>query len=571
MENSIMTNDELVALVDELCALSKETECVEFKMGKAVTNQRLGQYISGISNAACIAHQSFGYLVFGIEDATHKIVGTTFKFKNKKEGNEDLELWIRRNLNPSIKFQHLTCKHNDLDIEIFKIPAAVAEPTYFQSGVHIRIGANLTDLRNYPDYIRAIYNSQEDWSARIVEKATIDDLDTKAIAKARAKFKEAKENTSFFQEVDNWSDATFLDKMKVTIGGKITNAAIILLGKPEATHFILPSVAQITWKLDTEEKAYEHFDTPFYLTVNDVQKRIRNVKYKFFPDNQLISVEVNKYNTEVILEALNNCIAHQDYSRNARILLTEKTTKLIFENEGGFIDGTPDDYVLGTKTPKMYRNKWLTDAMVKLGMIDQMGYGINKMCRMQKERYFPLPDYRQSTREKVQLEIYGHIIDENYSKLLIEKNDLPLIEVLLLDKIQKGENITDEGAKLLKKKDFIEGRKGRYYISAEIAAISNQKTEYTRNKGLQKKFYKEMILQHIQNYKYANREEIDKLLWDMLPDSMDEKQKKNKINNMLLEMSGTSIKNEGSRTRPKWILLNEESTNNGFNNVSAKN
>ena len=565
-----MTNDELITLVVELCTLSKETECVEFKTGKAITNQRLGQYISGISNAACINYQSFGYLVFGIEDVTHKIIGTTFKFKNKKEGNEDLELWIRRYLNPSIKFQHFTCKYNDLNIEIFKIPAAIAIPTYFQSNAYIRIGTNLTDLRNYPDYIRMIYNSQEDWSAKIIEKATINDLDKTAIDKARVKFKEAKENTSFIQEIDHWNDATFLDKMKVTIGGKITNAAIILLGKPEATHFISPAAAQITWKLDTEEKAYEHFDTPFFLTVNNVLQRIRNVKYKFFPDNQLISVEVNKYNTEVILEALNNCIAHQDYSRNARILLTEKTTKLIFENEGGFIDGNPDDYVLGTKTPKMYRNKWLIDAMVKLGMIDSMGYGINKMCRMQKERYFPLPDYRQSTREKVQLEIYGHTIDENYSKLLIEKEDLPLTEVFLLDKIQKGENITDEGAKLLKKKDLIEGRKGRYYISAEIAAIFNQKADYTRNKGLQQKFYKEMILQHIRNYKCASREEIDKLLWDKLPDSMDEKQKKIKINNILTEMSGTTIRNEGSRTKPKWTLLSEKSRKR-FNNVDVKN
>jgi ATP-dependent DNA helicase RecG len=557
MENCVMTNEELVELIDELRALPKETEWIEFKSNTATTNQRLGRYISGISNAACINHKPFGYLIFGIDDTTHRIVGTTFNFKNRKEGNEELEFWLRRLLKPSVKFQHFVCQYNHLYVEIFKIPAAHSEPVNFERNPYIRIGTNLTDLRNYPDYMRDIYNAQEDWSAKVVERATIDVIDPSAIAKAREKFKEAKENTKFVEEVDSWSDATFLDKIKVTIGGKITNTAIILLGKPEASHYILPAVAQITWKLDTEEKAYEHFETPFFLTINDILKRIRNVKYKFFPENQLISVEVNKYNTEVILEALNNCIAHQDYSRNARILLTEQTKKLIFENEGGFIDGNPDDYALGTKTPKLYRNKWLINAMVKLGMIDSMGYGINKMYRKQMERYFPLPDYRQSTREKVHLEIYGHTIDENYSKLLIEKKDLPLTEVLLLDKIQKGENITEEGAKLLKKQDLIEGRKGRYYISAEIAEISNQKTDYTRNKGLQKKFYKELILQHIQNYKSATREEIDKLLWDKLPDSMNEKQKRIHINNLLGKMSGIHIQNSGSRAKPKWTLLNK--------------
>ena len=67
-------------------------------------------------------------------------------------------------------------------------------------------------------------------------------------------------------------------------------------------------MAQITWKLDTQEKAYEHFGLPFFSTVNDVLATIRNVNYKFFPDNQLISVEVPKYDNEVILEALNNLL-----------------------------------------------------------------------------------------------------------------------------------------------------------------------------------------------------------------------------------------------------------------------
>src|SRR5690606_37586888 len=120
-----------------------------------------------------------------------------------------------------------------------------------------------------------------------------------------------------------------------------------LLGKPESSHYILPGVAQITWKLDTEEKAYEHFGIPFFITVNDVLKQIRNVKYKFFPRNQLVAVEVQKYDPEVILEALNNCIAHQEYNYNSRIVLTEQTGKLIFANAGNFFEGSAEDYTTG--------------------------------------------------------------------------------------------------------------------------------------------------------------------------------------------------------------------------------
>ncbi|MES2239443.1 MAG: RNA-binding domain-containing protein [Bacteroidota bacterium] len=550
-----MTNPELIELIDELRALPKENEWVEFKTGNVTTNDKLGQYISGLSNAACIANQSFAYLVFGINDETHQAVGTNFNFKNRKEGNEELELWIRRFLSPSIKFDHFICNYGTDYLEIFRIPAATGEPTNFKNHPYIRFDSSLTDLKKYPHYLRAIYNSQTDWSAQIVEKATIDNLDQKAIKLAREKYKEKNTNASFYDEIDNWTDKTFLDKLKITIDGKITNTAIILLGKPETTHFISPAVAQITWKLDTEEKAYEHFGMPLFSEINAILSKIRNVKYKFFPDNQLVATEVMKYDSEVILEALNNCIAHQDYSRHSRILLTEQINKLIFSSEGSFFEGTAEDYTTGDKTPKKYRNKWLAEAMVNLNMIDSLGYGIHKMYKSQRKRYFPLPDYTKSTRDNVVLEIYGHTIDENYSKLLIEKkDDLSLTEVILLDKVQKKQEITDDGAKLLKKKNFIEGRKPNYHVSAELAEITGEKADYIRNRGFKDEHYKKMVLDYLDKYGYASKEDIDKLILDILPDVLDKQQKENKVRNLIYAMhkKDTTIVNKGTSRKPIW-------------------
>lgn len=553
-----MTNDDLIQLVDELKTLPKENEWVEFKSGNATTNEKLAHYISGLSNAACIANQLFAYLVFGIDDVSHKVMGTNFKFKNRKEGNQELELWIRRYLSPSIKFDYFTCDYESNNLEIFRIPSSIGEPTSFMGKSYIRVGTSLTDLKKFPDFIRTIYNSQKDWSAQIVEKATIDDLDPKAIQLAREKFKEKNTNALFYNEIDAWCDKVFLDKLKITIDGKITNTAIILLGKPESAHFISPAVAQITWKLDTEEKAYEHFNMPLFSEINSILFKIRNVKYKFFPDNQLLATEVNKYDNKVILEALNNCIAHQDYTKHSRILLTEQVNKLIFSSEGSFFEGKAEDYTAGDKTPKKYRNKWLAEAMVNLTMIDTLGYGIHRMYNEQRKRYFPLPDYTKSTRDNVALEIYGHSIDENYSKLLIEKkDDLSLTEVILLDKVQKKQEITDDGAKLLKKKGLIEGRKPNYYISAKLAEITNQKTSYTKSKGLDKDVYKGFILQHIKNHNFATREEIDDLILAQLPDYMTEKQRKKKVHNILQEMSGNTITNIGSRAKSRWVLVIE--------------
>lgn len=549
-----MDNTELIKLVDELRALPKENEWVEFKSGNAVTNERFGMYISAISNAACIHNNPFGYLVFGIDDDTHAVQGTKFRFQKRKEGNSELEIWVRRLLSPSIKFEFLPCDYEGHYLEVFKIPAAVGEPIYFKNTPYIRFGSSLTELKKYPQYIKVIYNSQEDWSAKVVESATIKDLDSEAIFLARAKFKEKMVGKPFFDDIDRWSDETFLDKARITLNGKITNTAIILLGKPESSHYILPSVAQITWKLDTEEKAYEHFEIPFFTTVNDVLKQIRNVKYKFFPSNQLIAVEVQKYDPEVILEALNNCIAHQQYSYNSRIILTEQTGKLIFSNAGSFFEGSVEDYTTGNKTPQKYRNRWLTNAMVTLKMIDSLGYGIHKMYKSQMQRYFPLPDYSKSTWDEVVLEIYGHAIDENYSKLLIEKKgDIDLTDAVLLDKVQKSLPINDEAARRLKQKGFIEGRKPNYFISAQIADITDKKAQYTRNKGLDTELLKSFILKHIEIHGYATRKEIDELLLDKLPDYLDEEQRKKRIENILQHMRRNTIKNIGTRTNPKWV------------------
>lgn len=529
-----MDNNELIQLVDELIALPKENEWVEFKSGNATTNERFGQYISAISNAACINNQTFGYLIFGVNDETHAVEGTNYKFKNRKGGNEELELWVRRLLYPSVKFQFFTCQYNQFHIEVFKIPAAAGEPTHFKKIPYIRFDSSLTDLRNYPHYIKTIYNSQEDWSSKIIQNATIEALDKVAVQIAKEKYKEKQVGKSFYPEIDNWTDELFLDKAKITIDGQITNTAIILLGKPESAHFISPSVAQITWKLDTEEKAYEHFEMPLFSAVNDVLKRIRNVKYKFFPNNQLIATEVLKYDPEVILEALNNCIAHQDYSLHSRIILTEQTGKLIFSNAGGFFDGKAEDYTLGEKTPKKYRNRWLADAMVNLNMIDSMGYGIHKMYKSQRQRYFPLPDYSKAKREEVVLEIYGHSIDENYSKLLIENKDhLSLTEVILLDKVQKALPITDVAAKMLKKKDLIEGRKPHYHISSSIASITGQELEYLKVKGIEDDYCKKLIKDYILKFKGGQRADFEKLLDDKLPELLTAKQKKDKVKNLL--------------------------------------
>ncbi|MCX6225292.1 MAG: putative DNA binding domain-containing protein, partial [Bacteroidia bacterium] len=539
-----------------------ETAWIEFKESKgSITNEQIGEYISAISNGATISNKHFGYLVWGIEDGTHTIKGTNFSFIGAKQGNQDLELWIRNLLHPKINFEVFEFHTHGKNIVLLRIPSAKGEPTHFQKKPFIRIGSNKTDLRNFPNYVRIIYNSLEDWSAKTIDKASINDLYPEAIKVAREKFKEKSSKASFFNEIDTWDDLTFLDKAKITINGKITNTAIVLLGKEESSHYILPSVNEITWKLETEEKAYEHFGSPLLLNTTKVLQSIRNIKYKFFPDNELLATTVNKYDTRTILEAMHNCIAHQDYSLNSRIIVTEKIDKVIFSNAGSFFEGIPDDYTEGDKTPEKYRNPWLANAMVNLGMIDRLGYGIHTMYLSQRSRFFTLPDYLLSDQQRVVLQIYGHSIDENYSKLLIERKDLPLSHVVLLDRIQKRLLITDEAAIMLKKERLIEGRKPNYFVAASIAAATDEKAAYIKNKAFDKQYYKTLIIEFLKKYHKASRAEIDELLMDKLSNVLSEKQKRTKVRNLLHEMSRKDnlIYNQSPSTaHPVWVFSEKQ-------------
>ena len=237
-------------------------------------------------------------------------------------------------------------------------------------------------------------------------------------------------------------------------------------------------------KLDAEEKAYEHFGPPFLTNVDAVYARIRNIKFKIQPFNLLIPMELYKYDSWIVLEALNNCIAHQDYGHNARIILTETVDSLVLQNAGGFFEGTLEDYVLRNKTPEQYRNSFLANAMVNLDMIDTMGYGIKKMFLEQRKRYFPLPDYDLTDSEHVTVQIMGRLIDENYSRILIEKADLGLRHVIALDKVQKQQKLTKDELKMLRKEKLIEGRAPHVYVASYIAEIAGEKARYIKNRGL---------------------------------------------------------------------------------------
>ena len=189
-------------------------------------------------------------------------------------------------------------------------------------------------------------------------------------------------------------------------------------------------------------------------------------------------------------------------------------------------------------------------------MIDRLGYGIHSLCVSQMKRFFPMPDYDLSQSNQVVLRIYGQSIDENYSKTLIQHSNLTLQEVILLDRVQKHLEITDHAVLELKKKKLVEGRKPNYFIGVKVSQATGQKAAYTKNKGLDKQYYLDMILTSIKQHKHLTRKDINELLWDKLPDIYNDSQKKNKITNLIAELRQKGeITNHGTFAFPEWKLL----------------
>ena len=149
------TDDYLVGLVRELCKLSYETECTEFKENKAEP-QEIGAYISALANSAALEGKPSAYVVWGIHNENHTVIGTTFNPQEARIGNEQLENWLLRLLEPKIDFHFYTVAVDDKPIVLLKIERAVRHPVRFSGTEYIRVGSYTKKLRDASEKERAL-------------------------------------------------------------------------------------------------------------------------------------------------------------------------------------------------------------------------------------------------------------------------------------------------------------------------------------------------------------------------------------------------------------------------------
>lgn len=546
---------------------SSESEVIEFK--EARTNYSfndIGKYFSALSNEANLRGLQEAWLIFGISDEG-RYVGTNFR----KQGNlQSLKKEIVNGTNERLTFLEIY----EVTIEkcrviAFQIPPAIQGiPTTWQGSAYAREHESICPLpMNKVDLIRSQIGM--DWSKEIVENAGMEDLDENAVRKARELFSKRQNDRKKAQEIlKKLSDIEVLNKAGITIKGKITRTALLLLGKEESKHFFDGFIPRITWTLydaKNSVKAYEHFDLPMLLAVDKVYAKIRNEKYRYIAGQQtLFPDEVNQYEPELIKEVINNCIAHQDYRLRGKINVEEFEDRLVFINEGAFIPETIEQALEPGYKPPYYRNMFLCNAMVNLYMIDTNSMGIPMMYQIQRDKCFPLPTYDLDTANRVKVTVYGKILDKNYTQLLYSNEDLDMRTAFLLDKVQKNELISRENFKELKKKGFVEGRYPNIFVSFKIADIVGQKAEYVRNKGLDDDICKQLIIKALGSIGSASKQELMEVLKKALPEVLSEEQKSKKVSNSLQAMKKDGIISVvGSNRYAKWILVDDDDSAEG--------
>jgi ATP-dependent DNA helicase RecG len=541
-------------ILHRLLAMPVESEVVEFKEAKnSFDFDVIGKYFSALANEANLKGDAVAWLVFGIHNKG-EIVGSSFRAQPKKLTS--LKQEISNHMTHGISFVDIhELRENGKRILLFEIPAAPrSTPVAFKGHWYGRNGESLVPL-NIEKLGRILLQAMvNDWSAEIVADASLDDLDPAAMLLARENFK--KKNPRLADDVGAWDDAAFLQNAKLSIRGKLTRAAILLLGKNQS-EFFLGGNTKIRWVLKDyagNDKDYEIFGLPWLLAVDKVFMRIRNVKYRYMQQGTVFPQEMDTYDPLSIREALNNCIAHQDYRLAGRINVIEHEDDLRFTNLGSFLPGDVQQFLMEDTPPERYRNHFLVEAMRNLNLVDTVGGGVRKMFLAQRERLFPLPEY-DFTRDRVSVTLVGKVLDLDYANTLAANKDLNLFEIMALDKVQKRKPLNEDEEKQLKKKHLIEGRKPNYFIAKSVAQKTGQKAEYTKNSPYPKQHLVSLIQKLLTDHNAASRQDIDKLLWNMLPDWMTEQQKKAKIGNIINEMRAIKIiHNNGTRGKPCWVL-----------------
>lgn len=274
----------------------------------------------------------------------------------------------------------------------------------------------------------------EDWTGNVVNGATVRNLDPEAMRAVRATFEARYPERR--EESSGWDDETFLGRVGVFKRGKVTNAALVLLGKEGDR--MLPHSISIRWRLlDTDGRQIDSrvYDGPAVLCARQAVSMVRNPSCKIRSGDR--SREVGTYRTATLIEAVNNAVMHQDYSLGGTVDVIERESESVtVVSRGAFPDVRPESFVTGKATPPPPRNPFLAKSMTSLGIVPGTGSGIRGMFLSQAFRHFPMPTY--SFLDSTVSVTFPGIRGGAYAHAMDNRDDMDIEMMMDLDRLAKN-------------------------------------------------------------------------------------------------------------------------------------
>lgn len=446
MAGHILSEGEIEETVINLLSSTTEDEVLEFKEKKhGFDEKELGRYFSALSNEATLRGKDCAWIIFGVMN-DRSVVGTDVL--PTKESRMALRKDLADLMTNRITFIEIyESAVGEKRVLLFQIPSSPGVVVMYNGIAYGRDGESLVGLNL--EKINRIQFRHTDWSAEIIDH-TINDLDPDAIAYARRKYSE--KNPGIAEHLAQWSDEEFLSRLNLTVGGKLTNAAALLLGKDYgiSEH---GGMVWISWILKDKNNMpldYEHCERPFLLATEKVYSHITNLTYRRVMEG-LSAEEMPTYDPQTLREAINNALIHSDYRKGKRIDVIEVQNEcVIISNPGDFIPSSIDSIVLSDRSSSICRNQLIADTMYKLGLVDSIGLGIKKMFYSQIKRHFPLPEYTFD-EYGVSLRLTGHVVSEAVARIIHFNSDIEMRDIMALDRYQKGSSLSNEDLDRLKR------------------------------------------------------------------------------------------------------------------------
>lgn len=474
---------------------SKENERLEFKEAKNNFHfEKLVKYCCALAN------ERGGKIILGVSDKMpRQVVGTT-TFQDLERTKAGLTERLR------IRVDVDEIAHPGGRVLVFHVPSRpIGMPIQFEGAFWMRSGEDLVGMT--PDQLKRILDEAvPDFSAEVLPGTTLEDLDPTAIQEFRGRWHRKSQNHSLLTLSD---DQLLRDAELITPGG-ISRAALILLGSRQGLRRFMAQ-AEVIFENRLNEadiKSNERIEwTQGFLSYHDqlwqaIDKR--NGKQSF--QHGLFQLDIPVFNEQAIREAVLNAVSHRDYRSSANIFVKQFPTSISIISPGGLPEGVTVENILTQQNP---RNRRLAEALLRCGLIERAGQGMDLIYTSLIRESKPQPDFSHTDAHWVYLTLRGEIQDPNFLRFLerIGQERLKLFttqDFLILDTIAKDKKLPldlIERASLLREQGVIERIGRKFILSRDYYSFVGQKGVYTRKRGLDHETNRQLLLKHIQENK----------------------------------------------------------------------